>query len=109
MAVPLRLGLSLPLSVVTLLLIVISVNIFIALFNMLPIPPLDGSSILRGILSAVRTKWAYQISEAFDRIGAQGYIIFVMLILVDQVLPINILDLILGRPHDLLFRLIVGF
>jgi hypothetical protein len=63
---------------------------------------------LRGILSTIRTQWAYQISEAFDRIGVQGYMIFVLLILVDQILPISILDLILGRPHDLLFRLIVG-
>ena len=108
-AVPIRLGLPLPLSVVTLLLTVISVNIFIALFNLLPIPPLDGASILRGVLSTIRAKWAYQVSEAFDRIGVQGYMIFVLLILVDQVLPISILDLILGRPHDLLFRLIVGF
>lgn len=108
LAVPIRLRLPLPWSVVDLLLIVISVNISIALFNLLPIPPLDGASILRGILSTIRAKWAYQVSEAFDRIGAQGYIIFFMLILVDQILPISILDLVLGRPALLLFRLMTG-
>jgi len=107
-AVPIRLGLPLSWSLVSLLGTLISINIFIALFNMLPIPPLDGASILRGILSTIRAKWAYQISEAFDRIGAQGYMIFVLLILVDRILPVSILGLILGRPHDLLFRLIVG-
>jgi len=107
-AVPIRLNLPLSWSLLNLLGILISINIFIALFNLLPIPPLDGASILRGILSTIRTRWAYQISEAFDRIGVQGYMIFVLLILVDQILPISILDLILGRPHDLLFRLIVG-
>jgi Zn-dependent protease len=107
-AVPIRLGLPLPWSLVTLLLIVISVNISIALFNLLPIPPLDGASILRGILSTFRAKWAYQVSEAFDRIGAQGYTIFFMLILIDQILPISILDLVLGRPALLLFRLMTG-
>jgi Zn-dependent protease len=107
-AVPIRLGLPLPWSLVTLLLIVISVNISIALFNLLPIPPLDGASILQGILSTIRAKWAYQVSEAFDRIGAQGYTIFFMLILVDQILPISILDLVLGRPALLLFRLMTG-
>jgi Zn-dependent protease len=108
-AVPLRLGLSLPLSVVTLLLIVISVNIGIALFNLLPIPPLDGASILQGILSTIRARWAYQVSGALDRVQAQGYIIFIFLILVDQILPISILGLILGTPYRLLYRLIVGF
>jgi Zn-dependent protease len=107
-AVPIRLGLTMSWSLLNLLLILISVNISIALFNLLPIPPLDGASILRGILSTIRAKWAYQISEAFDRIGAQGYIIFLLLIVVDQVLPISILGLILGAPYRLLFRLIVG-
>jgi Zn-dependent protease len=107
-AVPIRLGLTMSWSLLNLLLILISVNISIALFNLLPIPPLDGASILRGILGTIRAKWAYQISEAFDRIGAQGYIIFVMLILVDQILPVSILDLILGRPASLLFRLMIG-
>ncbi len=107
-AVPIRLGLSLPWSLLNLLLTVISVNIIIALFNLLPIPPLDGASILRGILSTIRAPWAYRISDAFDRIGAQGYMIFFLLIMLDQVLPISILGLILGVPHGLLFRLMIG-
>jgi Zn-dependent protease len=107
-AVPIRLGLSLPLSLLNLLLTVISVNIIIALFNLLPIPPLDGASILRGILSTIRASWAYRVSDAFDRIGAQGYMIFFLLIILDQVLPISILGLVLGLPHGLLFRLMIG-
>jgi len=107
-AVPIRLGLPLPLWLVRLLLVVISVNIGIALFNLLPIPPLDGASILRGILSTIRTRWAYQLSEAFDRVQAQGYIIFILLILVDQILPISILGSVLGIPYRFLYRLMVG-
>jgi len=107
-AVPIRLGLTMSWTLIDLLSTVISVNIIIALFNLLPIPPLDGASILRGVLSTIRARWAYQISDAFDRIGAQGYMIFFLLILVDQILPISILDLILGRPALLLFRLFVG-
>jgi Zn-dependent protease len=108
-AVPIRLGLTMSWTVLNLLLIVISVNIGIALFNLLPIPPLDGASILRGILSAIGTQWAYRVSEAFDRLQVQGYMIFMLLILADQILPISIMGLILGLPHDLLFRLITGF
>ncbi len=108
-AVPIRLGLSSSWTVMNLLFTVVLINISIALFNLLPIPPLDGASILRGILSTIRAQWAYQVSEVFDRIGAQGYMLFVLLILVDQVLPISILGLILGRPALLLFRLMTGF
>jgi Zn-dependent protease len=108
MAVPIRLGLTMSWSLLNLLLIVISVNIGIALFNLLPVPPLDGASILQGILSAIGTPWSYRVSEAFDRIQAQGYVIFILLILVDQILPISILGSILGVPYRLLLRLIVG-
>lgn len=106
-AVPIRLGLP-PGSLRGLLFTVIIVNIGIALFNLLPIPPLDGSSILRGILSTIRATWAYRVSDVLDRIGAQGYMIFVLLILVDQVLPISILGLVLVRPTFFLFRLMTG-
>ncbi|MEE8162674.1 MAG: site-2 protease family protein [Anaerolineae bacterium] len=108
-AIPIRLGLPLPAFLMGLLLTVISVNIGIALFNLLPLPPLDGASILRGILSTIRAAWAYQVSEALDRIQSQGPIIFILLIMVDQVLPISILGLILGLPYRLLYRLIAGF
>lgn len=108
-AIPIRLGLPLPAFLMGLLLTVISVNIGIALFNSLPLPPLDGAGILRGILSTIRAAWAYQVSEALDRIQAQGPIIFILLIMVDQVLPISILGLILGLPYRLLYRLIAGF
>jgi len=107
-AVPIRLGLSLPWSLLNLLLILISVNISIALFNLLPIPPLDGASILRGILSTIRARWAYQVSDALDRMQVQGPMIFLLLIVADQVLPISILGLVLGTPYRLLYRLILG-
>ena len=107
-AVPIRLSLPLPWSLLNLLLILISVNISIALFNLLPLPPLDGASILRGILSTIRARWAYQVSDALDRMQVQGPIIFLLLIIVDQVLPISILGLVLGTPYRLLYRLILG-
>jgi len=107
-AVPIRLGLTMSWSFLNLLLILISVNISIGLFNLLPLPPLDGASILRGILSTIRARWAYQVSDALDRMQVQGPIIFLLLIIVDQVLPISILGLILGTPYRLLYRLILG-
>lgn len=107
LAVPIRLGLP-PGLLRALLGLVISVNIGIALFNLLPLPPLDGASILQGILSTIRARWAYQVSGALDRIQAQGAIIFLLLIMVDRILPISILGLVLGAPYRLLFRLIVG-
>jgi len=106
-AVPIRLGLPAGL-LGDLLGLVIFVNISIALFNLLPLPPLDGASILRGILSTIRAPWAYRVSDVLDRMQVQGPIIFLLLIMADQVLPINILDRVLVRPALFLFRLMTG-
>ncbi|MGZ8095535.1 MAG: site-2 protease family protein [Methylosarcina sp.] len=51
----------------------ISINLVLALINLLPIPPLDGSRILTGILPA-RVAWQYNQLERF------GFIILLVLL-----------------------------
>jgi len=108
-AVPIRMGLTMSWTLMDLLVTVIIINISLALFNLLPLPPLDGASILRGILSTIRARWAYQASGALDRLQVQGPMIFLLLIMVDRILPFSILGLLLERPTLLLLRLLTGF
>ncbi|MGQ9626528.1 MAG: site-2 protease family protein [Anaerolineae bacterium] len=109
-AVPLRLGLPLPGFISLLLHAIATICIALAVFNLLPIFPLDGHSVLQGILSTIRARWAYQASNVLTAMeGPQGALIFFMLILVDQFLPFSILRLILGPPFTLLRRLILGY
>ena len=63
----------------------ISINLVLALINLLPIPPLDGSRILTGILP---TYWAWQ----YNRLERFGFIILIVL------LYTKILNLILEYP-----------
>ena len=42
---------------------VISINIVLAVFNLLPIPPLDGSKILAGLLPNRFTNFIYQLEQ----------------------------------------------
>ena len=63
----------------------ISINLVLALINLLPIPPLDGSRILTGILP---TYWAWQ----YNRLERYGFIILLAL------LYFKILNLILEYP-----------
>ncbi len=48
-------------------------NAFLAVFNLIPIPPLDGSGILSGLLSR-------QAAEKYDRIRPYGFFILIILI-----------------------------
>jgi Zn-dependent protease len=51
----------------------ISINLVLALINLLPIPPLDGSRILTGLLPSY---WAWQ----YNRLERYGFIILVVLL-----------------------------
>ena len=59
-----------------LLYLIILINISLAVFNLLPIPPLDGSKIFLNLLPAEKS---YQWQQAFDRYGFILLIILVFL------------------------------
>ncbi len=63
----------------------ISINIVLALVNLLPIPPLDGSRVLTGILPGY---WAWQ----YNRLERFGFVILLVL------LYTNVLGSILAYP-----------
>jgi Zn-dependent protease len=63
----------------------ISINLVLAMINLLPIPPLDGSRILTGILP---TYWAWQ----YNRLERYGFIILILL------LYTKVLNLLLEYP-----------
>lgn len=111
-AVPLRLGLRLPGLLDLLIWTVVIANIGLAVFNLLPIPPLDGFSVLMGVLSSIRARWAYEWSSTLTRLESQGVMVLFFVLMFDTVLGrllgFSLLGLIMGPPMKLLTRLIVG-
>jgi len=63
-----------PLEVLVLILFyAVLVNTYLAVFNLIPIPPLDGSGILSGFLSD-------SAAAAYDRIRPYGFILVMLLV-----------------------------
>ena len=112
-AAPLRLDLAMPPLLASALGIAISVNIGLAVFNLLPLPPLDGFSVVRGILAAIRTRWAYDIGGFMDRMLQFGPMLLFGVLMLDRALSQvwrgpGIIWTVLGPLRNLLLWLILG-
>ena len=84
------------------------VNVIIAIFNLIPLPPLDGSAILLGILSLVRARWSLVLSEKLVGLQRHGPIILFLVIIVSQFLGLGLVGRLIGAPSRLIYRLITG-
>jgi len=80
-----------------LLFIAVQINIVLAVFNLLPVPPLDGSKILQSFLPSSFDKYFYQLE------GPIGMIIIIALIYT------GILWAIIGPVIDFVMNLLLFF
>jgi Zn-dependent protease len=104
----LRLVNAMPFQLRDVLVALVRVNLALAVFNLLPVPPLDGFSVLQGLFSTIRARWAMDATRLMDRIERQGPIVLMLLLIVDQVLPgRGIIWSILGPVHERLMWLIL--
>lgn len=71
----------------------VSVNIFLALFNLIPLPPFDGGHVVQGLLPpAAAQRWA-----SFGRFGFP--LLFVLLLIVPAIWPnANIVAQLIAPP-----------
>ncbi len=84
-----------------LLLYMLFMNIGLGLFNLIPIPPLDGSHILENLLPL-------KASIRYQQMGRYGLIILFSIVLLDSFAHTGILTAILIYPMFLLAHLFAG-
>lgn len=71
------------------------INVVLAVFNLVPIPPLDGSNILFGLLG-----WRYR--EFYYRLQQMSWLILLVLIIT------GIINVIIGPPITFIYTLLAG-
>lgn len=84
---------SKPLSgLVVILFVTALINLSLAIFNLIPIPPLDGSGILAGLLSD-------QAAARYERLRPYGFLLLIVLMYT------NILNAVFSPVQNLILRL----
>ena len=108
-AVPIRLvGASLPHLVAEFLLVMVFVNVGLALFNLIPLPPLDGFGVVQGVLATQRGRWAYDLNNTLDRLAPYGPMLLLVLLSLGWIGRWSPLGLLLGPPRTAIINLLLG-
>ena len=77
------------------------VNLYLAFFNLIPIPPLDGAGVVSAILP---TKYA----KSYESLGRYGTMLVLGLIVLGSFANISIIGIVIQPPAEFLFRLFTG-
>ena len=107
-AIPLRLGWGMPAMVQAFLWTLVLTNVSLAIFNLIPLPPLDGFGVIQGLLGTFRTRWAYEWGARLDRLAPFGPILLLALLSLGWFTGLNPLSSILVPARDALLGLLLG-
>jgi Zn-dependent protease len=107
-AIPLRLGWSLPGLLGTFLWTMVITNVGLAVFNLIPLPPLDGFNVAQGLLATFRTRWAHEWGTKLDQLAPYGPIILLAFLSLGWFSFLNPLGWLMNGPISAILRLLLG-
>jgi Zn-dependent protease len=78
-----------------------SINLYLAFFNLIPLPPLDGSGVVASLLPV-------EYAIKYERMGRSGMFVIFALIILGSFMGFSIIGAIIVPPAHGLFRLFTG-
>jgi Zn-dependent protease len=92
-------GLVLPIELI--LVSVTMINLYLAFFNLIPIPPFDGSGVVSALLPV-------EYAQKYESLGRYGTLLILGLLLIGGFGGRSIIGLVAGVPARLLFFVFTG-
>ena len=83
------------------LVLTVQVNVLLAIFNLIPIPPLDGFAVLVGIVPR-------DIALQLDRLRTFGPFLLLALLIAGPFLGLNVIGFLVGGPISFVNDLLLG-
>jgi Zn-dependent protease len=80
---------------------VVAINVLLAIFNLIPIPPLDGFGVLYGVVGA-------ETAQALEPLRKYGPLILIGVIFLGPIFGIRLLQGIVLPPMEYLVNLFIG-
>ena len=80
---------------------IVSINLYLAFFNLIPIPPLDGSGVVSALLPV-------ELAVEYEKLGRIGMFLILALIILGSLAGFSIIGLIIVPPARALRGLFTG-